>query len=55
MKQAIMKFLQDEKGLTTVEYCVAGGIVAAAAIAAFTALGGEVATQVGAIDTAIGA
>jgi len=53
MKQAIMKFLQDEQGLTTVEYCVAGGIVAAAAIAAFAALGTEVTTQVTAIDTAI--
>jgi len=53
MKQAIMKFLQDEQGLTTVEYCVAGGIVAAAAVAAFGSLGTEVATQVTAIDTAI--
>ena len=55
MKHAITKFLQDEKGLTTVEYCVAGGIVAAAAIAAFSALGTEVATQVSDIDSAIGA
>ncbi len=53
MKQAIMKFLQDEQGVSTVEYCVAGGIIAAAAIAAFLALGAEVATQVAAIDTAI--
>jgi len=53
MKQAIMKFLQDEQGLTTVEYCVAGGIVAAAAITAFDSLGTEVATQIAAIDTAI--
>jgi len=39
---AIKKFLQDEQGLTTVEYAIAGGLVGAAVIAAFIALGGEV-------------
>jgi len=53
MRQAVMQFLQDEQGVSTVEYCVAGGIIAAAAIAAFIALGTEVSTQVGAIDTVI--
>ena len=39
---AIKTFLQDEQGLTTVEYAIAGGLVGAAVIAAFLALGGEV-------------
>jgi pilus assembly protein Flp/PilA len=39
---AIKKFLRDEQGLTTVEYAIAGGLVGAAVIAAFIALGGEV-------------
>jgi pilus assembly protein Flp/PilA len=39
MKQAITKFIQDEEGLTTVEYAVAGGLIAAATIIAFEALG----------------
>jgi pilus assembly protein Flp/PilA len=39
---AIKKFLQDEQGLTTVEYAIAGGLVGAAVIAAFVALGQQV-------------
>jgi pilus assembly protein Flp/PilA len=39
MKDAILKFLRDEEGLTTVEYAVAGALVAAAVVAAFTLLG----------------
>lgn len=35
-------FLRDEEGLTTVEYAIAGGLVGAAVIAAFIALGAEV-------------
>lgn len=35
-------FLKDEEGLTTVEYAIAGGLVGAAVIASFIALGGEV-------------
>ena len=43
MKQHVMKFIREEDGLTTVEYAIAGGLVGAAVIAAFLALGGEVA------------
>ena len=39
MKEAFMKFLRDEDGLTTVEYAVAGSLVAAAVVIAFTDLG----------------
>jgi pilus assembly protein Flp/PilA len=43
MKQFVMKFIREEDALTTVEYAIAGGLVGAAVIAAFLALGGEVA------------
>jgi pilus assembly protein Flp/PilA len=39
----------QEEGLTTVEYAVAGTLVTLAVIAAFTALGGAVSAQIGAI------
>ena len=43
---SIKKFLKDEEGLTTVEYAIAGGLVAAVVVAAFTALGGAVGTSI---------
>ena len=39
MSKQVMKFLQNEEGLTTVEYAIAGGLVGAAVILSFTALG----------------
>ncbi len=42
MKQHILKFLRDEEGLTMVEYAVAGGMIAAAGVAAFNLLGLQV-------------
>ena len=39
MKNAIAKFLREEEGLTTVEYAIAGGLVGAAVVGAFRALG----------------
>ena len=39
MKTKLINFLRDEDGLTTVEYAIAGGLVGAAVIAAFQALG----------------
>lgn len=38
----IAKFLKDEEGLTTVEYAVAGTLIALAVVAAFTQLGDAV-------------
>lgn len=49
----IKKFITNEEGLTTVEYAVAGAVVAATVLLAFTELGGAVATKVGAITTSI--
>jgi pilus assembly protein Flp/PilA len=53
MKNAITKFVQEEKGLTTVEYAVAGGVIAAAVATAFTDLGTAVSSSIGDIDTVI--
>ena len=48
--ESIKKFLREEDGLTTVEYAIAGGLVGAAVIAAFLALG----TKVNGVITYIG-
>jgi len=42
MKKALIALWQEEAGLTMVEYAVAGGLIAAAGVAAFLALGGQV-------------
>lgn len=54
MKEKIVAFLRDEEGLTTVEYAVAGALVAAAVVLAFTALGTSVGTVINNLITAIG-
>lgn len=54
MKEKIMKFLRDEDGLTTVEYAVAGALVAAAVVTAFTDLGTQVGTVINNLRVAIG-
>lgn len=41
----VKKFIRDEDGLTTVEYAVAGALVAAALVTAFTDLGIAVQTR----------
>lgn len=51
MKSSVEKFLKDEGGLTVVEYAVAGGLIAAATIAAFRALGVTVSGVITKIDT----
>lgn len=42
MNKALVALWKDEQGLTMVEYAVAGGLIAAAGVAAFLALGGQV-------------
>lgn len=42
VKEKVMAFFREEEGLTTVEYAIAGGLVGAAVIAAFIALGAKV-------------
>ena len=53
MKKLILDFLRDEEGLTTVEYAVAGSLVAAAVVLAFTDLGTAVSTSIGTLEDAI--
>lgn len=53
MKKFLGKFLRDERGLTTVEYAVAGGLVVATLVAAFTALGARVQAIIEAIIAAL--
>jgi pilus assembly protein Flp/PilA len=42
VERKIIEFFREEEGLTTVEYAIAGGLVGAAVIAAFIALGDKV-------------
>ncbi len=41
-KAKLMQFIKEEEGLTTVEYAVAGSLVAATVVVAFTNLGDAV-------------
>ena len=54
IKAAVVKFAKDEEGLTIVEYAVAGGLIAAAVVLAFTNLGTAVKTKINSITTALG-
>ena len=49
----LAKFLKDEEGLTTVEYAVAGTLIALGVVIAFGTLGNQVATSVNEITSAI--
>jgi len=46
MYKWVREFAKDEDGLTTVEYAIAGALVAAAAATAFTNLGSSIATGI---------
>lgn len=54
MFHSVKKFIDDEEGLTMVEYAIAGGLVGAGAIAAFQLLGGEVFRIINAIAVRLG-
>jgi pilus assembly protein Flp/PilA len=49
----LVKFLKDEEGLTTVEYAVAGTLIALAVVAAFSQLGNAVGNSINAIENVI--
>ncbi len=42
MAMFLKDFLRDDTGLTTVEYAIAGGLVGAAVVSAFSLLGEQV-------------
>jgi pilus assembly protein Flp/PilA len=52
IKSSVMKFVNDEDGLTIVEYAVAGGLITVGAVLAFTTLGTNVSTVITALGTA---
>jgi len=52
-KQAVMKFIREEEGLTVVEYAVAGGLITLAVVGAFQALGVNVTTIITGITAAL--
>jgi pilus assembly protein Flp/PilA len=54
MKQFIVDFVKNEEGLTMVEYAIAGALVAAAAVTAFTTLGSNIATRITSLATTVG-
>ena len=49
MKKFMVAFLKDEEGLTMVEYAIAGALVAAGAVGAFTTLGNNIVTKITAL------
>ena len=49
----LSKFIAEEEGLTTVEYAVAGTLVALAVVAAFTQLGNAVGNSINKIENVI--
>ena len=53
MFNKLFAFIRDEEGLTTVEYAIAGGLVGAGVIAAFSDLGTEVGRVINEIYQAI--
>jgi pilus assembly protein Flp/PilA len=53
IKTSVMKFIEDEEGLTTVEYAVAGSLVALAVVISFTSLGEAVAASIDALTAVI--
>lgn len=54
-KKVLVSLWKEEDGLETVEYAIAGGLIAAAVVVAFTSLGGSVSNVInwlyGAVST----
>ena len=46
MKRDLVALWKEEEGLTMVEYCIAGGLVAAGAAVAFTNLGSAISSTI---------
>lgn len=54
-KLTMRNLRKTQKGLTTVEYAIAGGLISGALIAAFTLLGGNIGLVINAISGALAA
>ncbi|MDI3323806.1 pilus assembly protein [Pontibacterium granulatum] len=53
LKEKLIAFVKEEEGLTTVEYAVAGSLIAAAVITAFDDLGAAVCGVITGIKTTL--
>ena len=53
VKTSVLKFINDEDGLTIVEYAVAGGLITLGAVAAFITLGTNVKTAITSLGCAV--
>ncbi|OOG82865.1 pilus assembly protein PilA [Pseudomonas sp. A25(2017)] len=53
LRTSIVKFIDDEDGLTIVEYAVAGGLITVAVAAMFVLLGTEVNARITALCAAV--
>jgi len=53
MKSFIVAFLKDEEGLTMVEYAVAGSLIAATLVTAFTDLGAAIEAKIRVLITEV--
>lgn len=53
-KSLWVQILKDERGVSMVEYAVAGGFVAAVVAASYTPLGSAVTSQINAVISALG-
>lgn len=51
MIKTMKSFIADDSGVTAIEYGLIAALVAVAAVASFTALGGKLTSTFGAIDT----
>ena len=49
----VLAFIDDEDGLTIVEYAVAGGLITLGAVAAFITLRGNVSTAITSLGCAV--
>lgn len=54
LRGLLLQLIEDERGLSMVEYAVAGGFVAAVVAASTTTLGTAVTTQIRAVVSALG-
>ncbi|MEZ9197728.1 Flp family type IVb pilin [Shewanella sp. 10N.286.54.B9] len=54
IKQLMKEFIEDESGLTAVEYAIAGGLVVGGMVAAFSELGTNATGRIESLASAIG-
>jgi pilus assembly protein Flp/PilA len=54
MLNFVRTFLREEEGLTMVEYAIAGALVAAATVTAFTSLGSSIISRIDNLASLVG-